>query len=177
MQDAASMQFEKQCRLMLAALILCWVIVGCGPSPDETPQMGEPTYSDASPIQSGTPGSTESVALARSTTLRFADAVQAGDLSLFYSQTAEEFRQAFVLQRFQQAFGDFVEQRINVRAVEDLQPIFSEQPRLVADGTLHLKGYFPSRPSRLNFDYRYLQKPEGWQLSGISLEVVPAERP
>jgi hypothetical protein len=107
------------------------------------------------------------------TTLSFADAVTSGDLSRFYEQTAEEFRRGFSIDQFFQAFRGFVEQEVNLSAVAGFRPLFTESPRIGPDGTLELKGHFPTRPSRVVFDYQFVARPEAWRLTGIDLRVVP----
>ena len=120
------------------------------------------------------PTEAESRKIALDTTLEFARAVQAKDLSLFRSQTADEFRRQFSQEQFNRAFGDHIEQNINLFPVTKLKPVFSPSPFLTKDGTLVLKGHFPTRPSEVRFDYSYVWQNGRWKINGITLNVNPA---
>ena len=107
------------------------------------------------------------------TTLKFAHAVQAKDLSLFRDQTTQEFQQQFSNEQFNQAFGGYIEQNINLLPVAKFRPVFSPAPFLTKDGTLILKGHFPTRPSGVYFDYSYIWRDGRWKIVGITLNVKP----
>jgi len=119
------------------------------------------------------PDLTGNARLALDTTLRFGEAIEQGDLAGFRAGTTPAFQQAFSLSAFERAFKGFIEQRINLLAVRDMQPQFTNRELTLDDGSLHLAGWFPTRPSRLNFDYRYSQMDGDWRLSGINVKVVP----
>jgi len=65
---------------------------------------------------------------AKNTTLDFARAIQAGDLSQFLKTTSEEFQNEFSIRQFEEAFGSFIAQRINLMAVQNYQPSFVTPP-------------------------------------------------
>jgi hypothetical protein len=126
-------------------------------------------------IQIDLPSAAENESLVVETTLSFGRAIEAGDLSLFRDTTAEEFKQAFSEEQFNQAFGGFIEQNINLLAVGNYRPVFTASPELAGDGTLILQGHFPTKPSRVTFDYQYVWRSGDWQLSGIDVNVNPAD--
>lgn len=111
--------------------------------------------------------------LTTTTTLDFAHAVNAGDLSLFRDSTADEFKKNFSVQQFNSAFGGFIEQKINMLAVQNLAPVFNEPPKVSDAGILTVQGYFPTSPSRIRFNYSYKQDPVAWKIIGINIKVEP----
>ena len=119
------------------------------------------------------PSSSENEKIAMDTTLTFAEAVNTNDLSLFRKQTTKEFKAEFSHEQFEKTFSGFIEQKINLLPVAKLKPQFHNPPFLSKDGTLTLKGYFPTRPSQIEFDYSFLWRNKGWKISGISLQVNP----
>jgi len=119
------------------------------------------------------PSSSENEKIAVDTTLAFAKAVNANDLSFFRNQTTKEFKAEFSHGQFEKAFSGFIEQKINLLPVAKLKPKFHNPPFLSEDGTLTLKGYFPTRPSQVEFDYSFLWRDEGWKVSGVSLQINP----
>ena len=119
------------------------------------------------------PSNSENEKIAMDTTLAFAKAVNANDLSLFRNQTAKEFKTTFTHEQFEQAFSGFIEQKINLLPVANLKAQFRDPPSLSNDGVLTLTGYFPTRPSQVEFDYSFLWRNNEWKVSGISLEINP----
>jgi len=112
--------------------------------------------------------------IVKSTTLAFADAVKAGDLSLFRSRTSAEFKKQFSHEQFNQAFKGFITQKTNLYPAVKTKPIFYAPPSITADGTLLLRGHFPTRPSMVLFDYGYVWRDEKWKITQISLTLKPA---
>ncbi len=125
--------------------------------------------------QLGPPPGPEILALVRRTTGRFAEAVAARDLSLFRSATGRAFRERFSTQQFEQAFGGFIDQNVNLRALERLQPALASPPALDDAGVLTVIGVFPSRPSQVRFRYEYAYRHIDWELVGIELDVGPPD--
>lgn len=127
-----------------------------------------------SSLQIHLPSTTVREQLVTETTLRFGRAIKAKDLSLFRDSTAEEFKQAFSREEFERAFSGFIRQNINLLAVKNYRPLFTSKPKLTTSGTLILQGYFPTKPSRVKFDYKYVWRGNTWKLSGINVVVQPA---
>jgi hypothetical protein len=120
------------------------------------------------------PSKEASIRLAQATTAAFADAVSAKNLATFRDQMSAEFRNRFPPQAFENAFGGFIRDRINVAPAARLTPIFTQTPTIAPNGVVTLAGYFPSKPSQVAFKYEYIsERPNNWVLSGISLEVQP----
>lgn len=121
------------------------------------------------------PDSSESAQIALKTTLAFAEAVNAKDLSLFRFRTTTEFKEKFSHAQFEQAFSGFIEQNINLLPVAKLSPVFHTPPSMSEDGTLTLTGYFPTRPSQVEFDYSFVWRKDDWKITGISLQINPVD--
>ena len=121
------------------------------------------------------PDEEESAALISKTTLEFAKAVQATDLSLFHKKTSPQFQAEFTPDEFKRAFSGFVEQKINLAAVTKYTPVMSTPPAITRDGTLLLRGHYDTRPSRVVFNYDYIQSGNEWRISGINIDIVPVQ--
>lgn len=129
------------------------------------------------PAQSRVPTVAESEKIAIDTTLKFGEAIKAGDLSLFRNMTSRSFQEAFSEAEFKRAFNGFIEQDINLLAVRNRTPVFTIPPAMTADGMLILQGYFSTQPSRVNFDYSYVNRAGQWVLSGVNVDIQPAANP
>jgi hypothetical protein len=111
--------------------------------------------------------------LAMDTTLQFAEAIREKDLGIFWADSSERFRQRVAKDTFSKAFGGFVAQQTNLLAVAKLAPEFAEPPSISKDGVLRLAGQYPTKPSRVSFDYEYVREGDRWKLAGIRLDVAP----
>lgn len=115
----------------------------------------------------------ESAALVKATTQEFAAAINNEDFSEFHKNIAVEFQEKLSPEEFAEVFAVFIEQEIDLSGLENLEPVFTSDPGLAADGTLHLEGYFPSTPSRTHFSYTYVHREEGWKLLGLDVNIKP----
>lgn len=115
--------------------------------------------------------------LARETTRAFAEAVKAGDFARFHGEAAAPLREAYSLKEFTRLFSPFLEQPVDLTVLDRTQPRFTADPALLANGMLHLQGYFPSRPSRALFSYQYAYTAAGWRLTGIDFKLRPVQSP
>ena len=75
--------------------------------------------------------------------------------------------------RWALAYKSISYQKINLLPVANLKAQFRDPPSLSNDGVLTLTGYFPTRPSQVEFDYSFLWRNNEWKVSGISLEINP----
>lgn len=111
--------------------------------------------------------------LVTGTTLEFARGVASGNLTGFYGSTARDFQARFTADQFNNAFAGFIQQKINMMAVQEQAPVFEKPTKLLDDGTLTVAGYYPTAPSRVHFDYSYKLDPDEWKITGIDIRVEP----
>ncbi|MCW8891245.1 MAG: hypothetical protein OQL20_11365 [Sedimenticola sp.] len=124
-------------------------------------------------VSEAIPETPESIQIVKKTTMDFALAVKSNDLSLFRNQTSSAFRKKYSQEVFDAAFSGFIQQNINLMAVEKYQPILAAAPAITKDGTLIIRGHYDTRPSQIKFDYDYVLAGDEWKISGINIEVVP----
>jgi hypothetical protein len=73
--------------------------------------------------------------------------------------------------RLSQIFANPAAQNVDLSAVAVLTPQLTEQPGLDQEkGMLHLKGYFPGEPVRINFELLYQAVDGQWRLFGIAVQ-------
>jgi hypothetical protein len=111
------------------------------------------------------------------TSLRdFNAAVQSGDFTAFHKTLAMPFREQFSAERIKDTFQAFVDHKVDLRGALQLDPIFSPAPSIGARQTLRVVGYFPSTPSRLHFDLKYVPEDGVWKLLSIAVNVKPQDK-
>lgn len=131
--------------------------------------------SQAAPEEASLPSREEAAELVQQTTRDFAAAINANDFSSLHAQTAHEFQEQISLEKMAEIFGEFVEQKIDLSPLENLEPLFTTDPAVTAGGEMLLEGYYPSTPSRAYFTYRYIWRDKKWQLLGLNVNLKNTE--
>lgn len=105
------------------------------------------------------------------TLLDFNAALQAGDFTQFHAELSTPFRRQNSPEDLQKAFQAFIDEKIDLTSIVDLEPSFSSQPTLDEENSLVVKGYYPTDPSRLHFDFRFTPEPPDWKLLVIDISL------
>jgi hypothetical protein len=83
---------------------------------------------------------------------------------------APGFREANSAARLGQIFSELASKGIELSAVNVVAPQLTEPPGLdEQNGMLHLKGYFPGKPTQLDFDLLYQAVDGRWRVFGLSV--------
>lgn len=132
------------------------------------PRAGIAEYDENLPAES------ELVALTNESMLKFAQAVQAGDFSAFHAYVSRLWQREYTVQKFEEVFKVFLDAGVNmVPAVRKNAPAFDQVPE-IKDNILIMKGHYPTRPSRIQFQLKYIYEGLGWKLVGTQVNIVHA---
>lgn len=115
------------------------------------------------------------VVLIRSSLLALADAVQTGNYTVLRDRAAPSFHAANSAARLAQIFEDLERQNVDLAAVAAIAPDIASAPYIDANRLLHVAGYFPSFPTRIDFDLIFEDVDGRWRLFGISVQPRPAD--
>ena len=108
-----------------------------------------------------------------SDTLRiFAAAVQTKDFTALHKEIAVLWQAEVSPEKLQSMFQEFIDKNIDLSGVNGVQPVFSDPPALDEHEWLILKGYFPTKPSRVKFDLKYAYEHPNWKLVGLNVTVA-----
>lgn len=121
------------------------------------------------------PSRAEASQLVKTTTMEFALAVNARDLTPLHAGSAREFQEQVSIDQLHESFAPFLEQEIDLTVLEGYEPMFTTDPAMSAEGVLRLEGYFPTNPSRAHFKYSYVHRDDRWQLLAINVNLKPIE--
>jgi len=113
--------------------------------------------------------------LVRQTLLDFNDAVQTKNFTEFHARASAPLRQQVSPEKLRQAFQAFIDRRVNIASVKDLEPKFDAAPKVDADGVLTVKGAYPTRPTRTAFQLKYFQEKGEWRVLGVNVDTTEAE--
>ncbi len=122
------------------------------------------------------PDAEKIVLLVRTTLLTLNDALRTGNYTVLRDKGAPGFRDANSAARLGQIFSSLAASGLDLSVVAVMTPQLSEAPVLdQAQGTLNLKGYFPTKPTQIDFEVLYQSVGGHWQVFGLS--VQPAKAP
>lgn len=129
----------------------------------------------ASPPKPSLPPVGELNKLATQSLLNFSQAAQAKDFGAFHATLAGPFQRTKTPEELLTIFRSFVDQGINLAGIAEMTPVFDPAPSINEDGLLRLQGRYPTRPSQVIFDMKYIQENGIWRLMGINVKVKPEE--
>jgi hypothetical protein len=111
--------------------------------------------------------------LALDSLLLFNVAVQTKDFENFYSHTAKLWQKEVTPEKLLDIFQSFIDKKINIALIVKQEPAFEGTPAVNEDGLLVIKGSYPTQPSKVSFQLKYVYEDESWKLVGINVQVKP----
>jgi hypothetical protein len=141
--------------------------VGQNPSPQV---QAAPPIRPALQQQSSIPQATGLLVLIRSTLVALHQANMTGNYAVLWAVSSDKFRAANTPQGLAQGFAGFRNARVDLSPVIYLDPQVSSPPAIEAN-RLHLVGFFPSSPARINFDLFFEPSQGQWKLAQINASL------
>jgi hypothetical protein len=103
--------------------------------------------------------------------LSFNQAVKTGNFDKFYDQIAKAWQKEVTPDQLLKIFKPFVNKNVDIGPIANLEPAFDEPPAMNDDGQLAIYGSYPTKPSKVSFELKYLSEEEAWKLVGINVKV------
>jgi hypothetical protein len=107
----------------------------------------------------------------KATLLSFNDANVTGNYTVFHAKVAKAFRDQHGPDKFATAFKVFHEKRIDFDIIAAKTPVSTSEAKIDDRGVLNLRGYFPTEPSRVNYDLDFVMSDGEWKLLRIDVNV------
>jgi hypothetical protein len=112
--------------------------------------------------------------LIKTTLLTFNDANLTGNYAVLHAKLAKAFRDKISPDGLKQAFKGFADQKINLGLVAAMPPVASSEATInVARGSLELRGYFATKPSRVSYELDFLLSEGQWKPALIDVRIKP----
>lgn len=122
------------------------------------------------------PGPELIVLLVRTMLLTLNDALRSDNFTVLRDLASESFRATNTPGRLAQIFSDLQRRGVDLSAVAIITPELSVLPSFDKEkGVLHLKGYFPGQPVRIEFELLFQAERGRWALLGLSVQPVNVE--
>ena len=112
--------------------------------------------------------------LIKTSLLTFNDANLTGNYAVFHAKLATVFRDKITPDRLKQSFKSFDGQKIDLGLVSAMTPVASKGALINAvRGSLELRGYFDTKPSRVTYELDFLPSEGEWKLAFIDVRIKP----
>ena len=115
-------------------------------------------------------------ALVKASLLSFNDANVTGNFDVFHAKLSKPFRDQFPPEKLSEIFKEFRDKRIDFDIIAAKRPIGTEEPKIADNGTLSIKGYFDTAPSRVNYDLAFIMSDGEWKLIKVNVNVKKPDR-
>lgn len=120
------------------------------------------------------PSESEMEELTKQTLLDFNDAVQKGDFTDFHSKVSKVWKKTTTPEAFNQGFKEFIEKKIDISGVKDMNATFSPEPTVEKRGGLKVlkaNGRYETYPLPAKFETEYLKEDGDWKLISIRVDT------
>ena len=103
--------------------------------------------------------------------LDFNKAVQNKSFDGFHTKISRAWQEQITPDKLKEVFQQFIDKKLDISSIKTVEPILSEPPQINSDGLLVLQGYYPTHPSKVNFQLKYIYEHPAWKLFGINVNV------
>lgn len=117
------------------------------------------------------PGDEKLVQLARSAMHEFALSVNDRSMQKFHSHISNLWQQQFSIQDLDNAYSAFYDAGIDLTVLDQMSPQFNNPPEIDTNGVLVVNGLYPTQPSQLHFEQKYIYEGLSWKLVGFSANI------
>ena len=112
--------------------------------------------------------------LIKTTLLTFNDANLTGNYTVLHAKLAKAFRDKITPDGLKAAFKPFADQKADMGLIAAMPPVASSEATLnAARGSLELRGYFATRPSRITYELDFLPSEGQWKPALIDVRIRP----
>ncbi|MBV9347748.1 MAG: hypothetical protein JO245_07205 [Pseudolabrys sp.] len=106
------------------------------------------------------------------------DANITGNYSVLHAKLAKAFRDKTSPDALKQAFKSFADQKLDLGLISAMPAVASSEAKInTARGSLELRGYFDTKPSRVTYELDFLPSEGQWKPAQIDVRVrTPASQ-
>ena len=150
---------------------------------DDTKTPHAPIVAEASPVPrtsrapasatTNVPNEREAKQLIDATMTSFKNAVNSGSFDAFYrTELSDLWKKQITADKLRNAFEPFIDRKVDLSAIFDVDPVLDELPYVDGTGLLRLLGHYPvpEENVRVKFELSYSREAR-WALSGIKVNI------
>ncbi|MEI8233695.1 MAG: hypothetical protein WCH57_03305 [Verrucomicrobiota bacterium] len=103
--------------------------------------------------------------------LLFNSAIQKRSFAEFYSNVALAWQTQLTETQLGEAFKPFIDAKVDISGIHNLELIFDAPPEITAEGILLLRGHFNTAPCHTVFALRFAYEFPYWKLYGVEIQI------
>jgi hypothetical protein len=109
------------------------------------------------------PGAPQQETLIKTALLTLNDANVTGNYTVLHAKLAKKFRDQITPHKLKLAFKSFADQKIDWDLIAARVPVAASEAKIDNRGALILRGYFDTRPSRVNYELDFMISEGEWK--------------
>jgi len=117
------------------------------------------------------PSDKELQAMALESLLAYNKAIQAKNFDSFYQQISKLWRDQTTPEKLKAIFQPAIDKGSDISSIAKVEPTYDKPPAIDEDGVLFLKGSYPTQPSKVTFQLKYIYEDGVWRLVGITTNL------
>lgn len=117
------------------------------------------------------PTKSEQLALVNQSMHDFLVSVTKKDMAHFRSTLSGLWQKEVTSAQLNQAFKSVIDADANWSVLERIQPVISSDAKVNENGVLLLTGYYPTNPSQIHFEQKYIYEGVAWKLVGFNIQA------
>jgi hypothetical protein len=117
------------------------------------------------------PGKADQVVLVRQSMHDFVVSVDKKSMEHFRGTVSQLWQRQFTTEKLDQAFRQVIDSGANWSVLDSVQPVFSSEAKVDENGVLLLAGYYPTKPSQVFFEQKYIYEGVSWKLIGFNIQA------
>jgi hypothetical protein len=126
-----------------------------------------PEQTGSHPLQA-TPSDEKLREMVLGSLLEFKKAIQQKSFVAFQKECSTQLLEKVSVEEMNEAFKSFMDNGVDLSAIEKVQPIFDATPQVDPDGVLALSGSCPGKPS-VGFALKYVYEDGNWKIVEINV--------
>jgi hypothetical protein len=124
------------------------------------------------PLNQPMPGEKEIPAMTAEALLMFNAAIQQGSFDDFYDNVARAWQSQLTKGQLTRAFQGFIDKKVNIAGIRDVEVVFDEPPTLTTEGLLIARGRYPTSPYQVQFALKFIYELPKWKLFGLDVRLA-----
>jgi hypothetical protein len=123
------------------------------------------------------PGPAELNRLVTSTLLALNEAITKKDFQPFYQSISKRWQQNTSPEKLQTNFEPFIENKLDMKSIADVDPVFSDKPILNMENQFSVSGRYEAKDLKLEFTISFQFENSAWKAINIHLgaETIPTD--
>ena len=121
------------------------------------------------------PNALQQEILIKAALLTLNDANVTGNYTVLHAKLAKQFRDQITPDKLKLAFKSFADQKIDWDLIAAKAPVAMSEAKIDNRGALILRGYFDTRPSRVNYELDFMISEREWKPITLNVKLKKPE--